>query len=104
MSEKFKNVPVEEDTHILYELEIPLDKYHVLHQKWFWEGIISESIIFANEDVADITDSELENIVKATPLFDKDSEFPFTLVRHESGFTFVNFNQEPVEAEHYGFD
>ena len=92
MSKKFETVPVEEETRILYELEIPFDKYHVLHQKWFWDGIIAESIIFASEDVADIKDDELEKIVRASPLVNRDSKF--TLERSESGFTFVNFNFE----------
>ena len=94
MSNKFNKVSVEEDTKILYELEIPFDKYHVLHQKWFWDGIIAESVIFANEDVADINDVKLEKIVRASLLVKKDSKF--TLHRSDSGFTFVNFNFEAI--------
>ena len=95
MSKKFETAPVEEETRILYELEIPFDKYHVLHQKWFWDGITAESIIFANEDVAGIKDDELEKIVRTSPLVKKDSKF--TLKRGDSGFTFVNFNFESFE-------
>lgn len=49
---KFENVPVEEDTKIIFEQEATLGEYEVLYQKWFWDGISAESIIFANEDVA----------------------------------------------------
>ncbi len=92
MTNKFERVPVEEDTKILYELEIPLDKYHVLHQKWFWDSITAESIIFENEDAAGIKDDELEKNVGTSLLVKKNSEI--TLKRSESGFTFANFNFE----------
>ena len=52
MSKKFDSVPVEEDTRILRNQETHLSEYDVLHQKWKWEAITAESIIFLNEDVA----------------------------------------------------
>ena len=90
MSNKFKTVSVEKDTRILFHKEIKLDKYDVLHEKWFWDGIKAESVIFANEDVADLSDEEVELIVKSSALPKLGSSF--TLKRLESGFTFVNFN------------
>jgi hypothetical protein len=63
-----------------------------LHQKWYWDGIIAESIIFANEDIVGITDAEIETIVRLSPLVKADSKI--TLKRSKSGFTFVNFNFE----------
>lgn len=92
MSEKFRDVPVEEDTRILFETEAYLGGYDVLYQKWFWEGITAESIIFRSEDVADLTDAEIEAEVRTSPLVRADSQV--TLKRDDSGFTFVNFNFE----------
>ena len=91
---KFDNVPVEEDTKILFELEATLGEYKVLYQKWFWDGITAESIIFANEDVINLTDKEIEREVRTSPLLQKASKI--TLSRSKSGFTFVNFNFEIV--------
>ena len=92
MANKFESVPVEEDTIILFQQEAKLGEYDVLYQKWFWEGITAESIIFANEDIVGIADNELEAKVRTSPRLKADSKI--TLKRSESGFTFVNFNFE----------
>ena len=92
MSDKFKDVPVEHDTTIISQQETELGEYTVLHQVWFWEGITAESIIFANEDVVDLSDQEIEMKVKTSSFFKPDSSI--TMKRNRSGFTFVNFNFE----------
>jgi hypothetical protein len=90
MQGKFDGVPVDEDTKILAQLETNLGNYRVLYQKWFWDGITAESIIFDSQDVANLTDDEILAEVKESPLVAKDSKT--TISRSESGFTFVNFN------------
>ena len=92
MSDKFKDVPVEHDTTIISQQETKLGEYTVLHQVWFWDGITAESIIFANEDVVDLSDQEIEMKVKTSPFLKPDSSI--TMTRNRSGFTFVNFNFE----------
>ena len=92
MSNKFEQVPVEDDTRIIFQQEATLGEYDVLHQKWYWDGIIAESIIFANEDIVGITDDEVETEVRMSSLLKADSKI--TLKRSKSGFTFVNFNFE----------
>jgi len=87
---KFEQVPVEEDTRILFRTEATLGKFDILYEKWFWGGITAESIIFVSEDVADLEDCEIEDEVKTSPLVNKGSSI--TLKRSKSGFTFVNFN------------
>ena len=90
MSDKFKNVPVDADTNILFSAEANLGEYDVLYQKWSWDGIIAESVIFVSEDVADISDAEIEAEVRTSPLVEEESQM--TIKRAESGFTFANFN------------
>jgi hypothetical protein len=92
MSKKFDDVPVEEDTTIMFRQEARLGKFKVLYEMWSWEGISAESIIFVNDDVADMTDNELEQEVRKSPLVKKESEI--TIKRLDAGFTFVNFNFE----------
>jgi hypothetical protein len=89
---KFNEVPVEADTRILFQEQTTLGEYEVLHQKWVWDGITAESIIFANEDIAGVTDHDLEMHVKAFRNLAADTSM--TLKQSESGFTFVNFNFE----------
>ena len=92
MTDKFKNVPVEEDTKILFRNEAKFGKYEVLYEMWSWEGISAESIIFESDDISDLTDEELEQEVRKSPLVKNDSAV--TIKRLDAGFTFVNFNFE----------
>lgn len=90
MTNKFKNIPTEEDTKILSRQEKTIGEYIVLHEIWVWDGIYAESIIFANEDIEGLSDQEIEKMVRSLPILDENSDL--TLTRTESGFTFVNFN------------
>jgi len=92
MTDKFKNVPVEKDTRILFRIEAKLGGYDVLYERWSWEGISAESLIFVNDDVPDLTDEELEQEVRKSPLVKKESAV--TIKRLDAGYTFVNFNFE----------
>ena len=92
MSSKFDKVPVEEDTRILFKKKIKLGEHDVLYQKWFWDGIAAESIIFANDDITGLGKGVITRMVKSSSLLNKDSEMTF--IKSDSGFTFVNFNFE----------
>ena len=91
MGKKFDKVPVEEDTKILVRQEMKLGKYEVLYERWFWEGVYGESLIFANADISGMTDREIEREIRKSPLIKEGSEI--TLKRTKD-FTFVNFNFE----------
>ncbi len=89
MSNKFENIPVEEDTKILMSSPMRWGELDIVYQKWNWEGITAESIIFLTEDVKDMDDVALEDDARDGPLVQKDSQI--TIKRGEA-FTFVNFN------------
>ena len=90
MSDKFANVPIEKDTKIIYQQEAELGEYEVLYQKWFWDGITAESVIFSNEDIKRLKDEEVIEKVTSSPIVNDGSQTTFK--RSKSGFTFVNFN------------
>jgi hypothetical protein len=92
MSKKFVGVTAEEDTRVLYRKEVKLNKYDVLYERWNWEGIRGESIIFTDDYVKDLSDDEIEKEVQKSPYVKHGS--PLTLKRSVSGYTFVNFNFE----------
>jgi len=71
MTDKFKNVPVEEDTRILFRQEAELGTYEVLYEMF-----------------SDLTDEELEQEVRTSPLISKESAV--TIKCLDSGYTFVN--------------
>lgn len=87
---KFERVPIEDDTKIIFSTEASLGKYKVLYQKWYWEGVTAESIIFDSQDVTGLSDSEIMETVKTSPLLKENTEV--TLSRSDSAFVFVNFN------------
>ncbi|MDP2904184.1 MAG: hypothetical protein Q8N96_13940 [Methylovulum sp.] len=89
MNSKFTNIPVEADTKIINQLEALLGSYSVLYQKWVWDGVAAESLIFANEDIPDLTDEELKKEVKNSPICWEKSQIT---IKKTDGFTFVNFN------------
>jgi hypothetical protein len=90
MRNKFAAIPVDEDTIILEQSATKLGGYDVFHQKWCWDGISAESIIFANDDIAEVNDSALELTIRNSRFFKANSSV--TIKRTEQGFTFVNFN------------
>jgi len=92
MSQKFDDVPVDKDTRILFRHPAKFGKFDILYEMWSWEGIKAESIIFATEDVSEMTDEELELEVRQSPLVKKESAV--TIKRSDAGYTFVNFNFE----------
>jgi hypothetical protein len=96
MGSKFANIPVDEDTIIIYQQEALLGNYSVLYQKWRWEYVVAESLIFANEDIADLSDEALTKEVKESPMMNKQNS-RVTLKKTDDGFTFVNFNFEVLE-------
>ena len=90
LSNKFTAVPIENGTNILFELNATLDDYDVLYQMWNWDGITAESFIFLSTDILKLTDDDVKTLAKSSPMIKNDSEL--TMVRHEDGYTFVNFN------------
>ncbi len=90
MTEKFKDVPVEQDTQIIASMEAKVEKYDVLYQKWYWSGIHAESVIFYNEDIAALTEEEVKKeVALCTALVKQDSQLTY---KKGEKYTFVNFN------------
>ena len=94
MAGKFDAVPVEDDTEILIQTECKFGEFDILYQKWVWNSIAAESIIFESKDISNLNDREIEQEVRSSPLVKKDSKV--TISRTESGFTLVNFNFEKL--------
>jgi len=82
MEDKFKQVPIDSDTKKLFEQEMKLSEYDVLFQKWIWDGIYGQSIIFESKDVDKLSDDEIKELVKESPIVKEESDV--TLMRHEA--------------------
>lgn len=90
MNEKFKNLPVEPGTFILATVETKIDDLDAVYQKWCWDSIFAESIIFCNDDVAHLNQEQVEKQVLQNTALVKDSSS--LTYRKGDKFTFVSFN------------
>ena len=61
---KFNNIPEQKDTKIIFREETRFGDFDVVYEKWKWDGILAESIIFDEDDVSELDDDEM--IVWAT--------------------------------------
>ena len=89
---KFNNIPEQKDTKIIFRAETRFGDFDVVYEKWEWDGILAESIIFDEDDVSEMDDDEIINQVKDSPLFDDKIYTGDPTIRHNSGFIVVNFN------------
>ena len=95
MNEKFKNVPTDDETTILFESTMKFGDLDILYQKWHWDNIYAQSIVFVEEDIKTMTDDELKEYVKESDII-KDKN-KITMSRDKDGFTFINFNFQTEE-------
>ncbi|MAM29323.1 MAG: hypothetical protein CMC13_09895 [Flavobacteriaceae bacterium] len=90
MKDKFKDLPLEEGTQIISSMEANIEDYEVVHQKWYWDGIHAESIIFFNEDVATLSEEQIKKeVTLCTAIVKEGSQMTF---KKGDKYTFVNFN------------
>jgi len=90
MSDKFKEVPVEKDTKIMFRKETKLGKYDVLYESWIWDSVMAESFIFDDKDIENLSDDELILMITSSGILGAGSRV--LINRSDSGYTFVNFN------------
>lgn len=87
---KFNQVKTDEDTVITSQVECMFGDYPVLYQKWVWESINAETLIFCNDDIAEIPLNILVDDVRKSPLVNCPEREITNSVNDL--YTFVNFN------------
>jgi hypothetical protein len=87
---KFNQVKTDEHTVITANVECMFGDYPVLYQKWVWDSINAESLIFCNGDIASISLNTLVDEVRKSPLVN----CPEQEITHSENdlYTFINFN------------
>lgn len=80
---------IESDKTILHQEQITICGYDVRYEIWAWKGCWAKAIIFENDDISDITDQEVENLLKTLELIKDDSDMAFYRLED---FTFVIFD------------
>ncbi len=89
MTDKFKDLTTDEGIKILFRSPMKWSELDIVYEKWVWDGITAESVIFVNEDVKALSDDALELDIRKGPLVQADSQ---VTIRRGDKFTFVNFN------------
>ena len=90
MNTKFKNVPNDEDTTIEFSRILDIEGVEVLYQKWRWEGVVAESLIFSAEIAARLSREEILQLASKSGLIEDINKT--TYQAPNNGFVFVNFN------------
>ncbi len=92
LSDKFKDVPEDDETYTEFRREFKFGEYDVLYEKWSWEGITAETLVFVSEEIASMQIHALEDFVRESSLVKEWTNM--TIKENDNGFTFVNFNFE----------
>ena len=90
MNDKFKNIPTEDDTHVIIRLDIKVGELDAVYESWHWEGVNADSIIFLTEDIK-LSDIEFNKILSDLKIIGDLSKIT---VKESGEYTFVNFNFE----------
>jgi len=85
------NSDVDEDTTIIMTKGVHINNYIALHQKWKFDGLIAESLIFKTSQVQSLDKLQLISLVKQElpELIFTESEITYST---NELHTFLNFN------------
>ena len=85
------NVPKVLDTQVTGQSEITINGTPALKQKWNWDGITANSVIFNSKDVEQFNDDQLLEFIKINSDIKFNSSVTFS---NTNGYRFVNYNFE----------
>jgi len=85
-----KSIPKDKGTRIIDQYVLRIGDYEAVKQRWTWEGVLADSLIFVNDDVKALSDDELVTYINTH--WDDEIIGSVTIKRSPQGFCFVNFN------------
>ena len=86
--DKFKNVGMDEDTRLIEDKILKYKDIDVLYQKWVWEGVIGNSLIFTKEDIKKFN---IHNIIDEMEIIKNKNKIT---TNKDDKFYFINFDFE----------
>ena len=97
MDKRFDNIPLDTETAILARVQMELDKYIAVYEISTWSGFKMSSIILLASDVKELTNKEIEDMVRNSIYYE---EGKITMSRKDSNeYVFCNFNFIAPEVE-----
>jgi len=85
-----KSIPKDKGTRIIDQYELQLGQYEAVKQRWLWDGILADSLIFINDDVKELSDDSLVAFINDN--WSERIDGSVTIKRNQQGYCFVNFN------------
>lgn len=89
MNDKWKNIPLEPDTKLASEEIVKLGYLEAVHQKWTWDHIYGESLIFCATETQEHDLIQLTLMIQNSGLAEQGTQFTFNT---QADYQFVNFN------------
>ncbi len=93
MGSKFSHLPEREGVTVIFEQETTVGGLDAFHQKWYDGGAAGDSLLFAESDVAQISDAELEAVVRSSSMTTADA---LVSLERNGGFLRADFNVRKV--------
>jgi len=89
--EKFKGINIEPDTTINSFQFLKIDDVDCRHEKWSWEGVKAESLIFCTKELKSTQESYLRTLVAK---YLKEDNVDLMQITHKisDDYTYINFN------------
>lgn len=87
---KLDKITADPDTKILARKVINIENWQAAYEKWRWDGIVGESLIFQSSDISDLSEEELIGLLRKNELMEEIT--PYTTKLTENGLLFVSFN------------
>ncbi|MDP3211942.1 hypothetical protein [Methylotenera sp.] len=90
LMQKLQKNEADPDTKILVRKVINVENLQVAYEKWRWDGVVGESLIFESNDVSGLSEEELIELLRKNELMEEITQY--TTKFTEDGLLFVNFN------------
>jgi hypothetical protein len=87
MKEILLKRPIDADTRIISCKYTKIDNYDVLIEEWSWEGIKASSVVFLENQIEQLHDSQVMQLV----LNHLNVDGQMTISRDDFGYTFVSY-------------
>lgn len=98
MNEKFTNIPLDDDTVILFESEMKFGEIDCVLQSWRFDNIQGNSLIFLTSDLNFPSNEELKKwVTTESEIIQNKEKVTFSTNPIEHPYTFVNFDFKTID-------
>jgi len=84
----FNNRPVDKDTKVLSRRYLTFDGHDVLWEKWLWDGIRGNTLVFVASQFEGVADDELDRIARQIAGLPGEAS---TTLKRTGDYIFFNF-------------